>query len=153
MSKVLSLSIIMQFFRLGGTIPYGHWEPTAGGESGFLAPDPDDPEIVYGGSYGGFLTRINHRTRETRNVHIWPDNPMGYGAGDLKYRFQWNFPIHFSPHDSDRLYAAANVLFVSEDEGDSWKQISPDLTRNDKSKLGPSGGPTGDPDAFTRRLT
>lgn len=117
------------------------WEPTAGGESGHIAPHPENPDIVYGGSYGGFLTRINHETGERRNVHIWPDNPMGRGAGDLKYRFQWNFPIHFSPHNPDRLYAAANVLFVTENEGQSWKQISPDLTRNDHRKLGPSGGP------------
>ncbi len=124
-----------------GSLTEQHWEPTAGGESGHLAPHPIDPDIVYGGSYGGYLTRINHRTGETRNVHIWPDNPMGYGAGDLKYRFQWNFPIHFSPHNPNRLYAAANVLFVSEDEGESWTAISPDLTRNDPRKLGPSGGP------------
>jgi len=123
------------------SIDESDWESTAGGESGHLAVHPEDPDIVYGGSYGGYLTRINHRTGERRNVHVWPDNPMGYGAGELKYRFQWNFPIHFSPHDPNRLYAAANVLFVTEDEGHSWKQISPDLTRNDTRKLGPSGGP------------
>lgn len=124
-----------------GSLTEQHWEPTAGGESGHLAPHPANPEVVFGGSYGGYLTRIDHRTREVRNVHIWPDNPMGYGAGDLKYRFQWNFPIHFSPHPPHRLYAAANVLFVSEDEGESWTAISPDLTRNDPLKLRSSGGP------------
>jgi photosystem II stability/assembly factor-like uncharacterized protein len=124
-----------------GSLTEQHWEPTAGGESGHLAPHPLDPEIVFGGSYGGYLTRINHRTGEVRNVHVWPDNPIGYGAGELKYRFQWNFPIHFSPHDPKRLYAAANVLFVTDDEGESWTPISPDLTRNDPTKLGPSGGP------------
>lgn len=117
------------------------WESTAGGESAHIAPDPDDPEIVYGGSYGGFLTRENHRTGESRAVNVWPDNPMGYGAEGMKYRFQWNFPIFFSPHDSDKLYACSNHLHVSTDEGQSWKTISPDLTRNDSSKLGPSGGP------------
>ncbi|HMO12995.1 MAG TPA: hypothetical protein PKD64_07820 [Pirellulaceae bacterium] len=117
------------------------WEPTAGGESGHLAPHPTDPDIVYGGSYGGYLTMLNHRTKAIRNVHVWPDNPMGHGAGTLRYRFQWNFPIHFSPHNPERLYAAANVLFVTEDGGESWQQLSPDLTRNDQSKLGPSGGP------------
>ena len=117
------------------------WESTAGGESGHIAPHPKDPEIVFGGSYGGFLTRINHRSKTRRNVHIWPDNPMGYGAGDLKYRFQWNFPIFFSPHEPHDLYAAAQVLFRSSNQGQSWTQISPDLTRNDKSKMGPSGGP------------
>ncbi|BBM73727.1 VPS10 domain-containing protein [Rhodothermus marinus] len=117
------------------------WEPTAGGESGWLAPDPKDPEIVYGGSYGGYLERYDHRTRQSRRVDIWPDNPMGHGARDLKYRFQWNFPIMFSRHDPNVLYAAANVLFKTTNEGQSWEQISPDLTRNDTTKMGPSGGP------------
>ncbi len=117
------------------------WEPTAGGESGWLAPDPKDPEIVYGGSYGGYLERYDHRTRQRRRVDIWPDNPMGHGAKDLKYRFNWNFPILFSRHDPNVLYAAANVLFKTTNEGQSWEQISPDLTRNDTTKMGPSGGP------------
>lgn len=125
----------------GFSIGERDWEPTAGGESGHIAPDPNDNEIVYGGSYGGYLTRVNHRTGERRNVHIWPDNPMGHGAVDLKYRFQWNFPIFFSPNDKTTLYAAANVLFKTNDGGASWTQISGDLTRNDKTKLGPSGGP------------
>jgi photosystem II stability/assembly factor-like uncharacterized protein len=117
------------------------WESTAGGESGHIAPDPDDPEIVYGGSYGGDLSRFDHRTRQNRSIDVWPDNPIGRGAVDLKYRFQWNFPILFSPHDPDTLYTAANVLFKSTDEGHSWSAISPDLTRNDPTRLGPSGGP------------
>ncbi|RMH22435.1 MAG: glycosyl hydrolase [Acidobacteria bacterium] len=125
----------------GGGIGPRDWEPTAGGESGHIAPKPDDPEIVYGGSYGGFLTRVDHRTGEVRAVNVWPDNPMGWGAAELKYRFQWNFPIFFSPHDPNVLYTAANVLFKSTDEGQSWQEISPDLTRNDKSTQGPSGGP------------
>ncbi len=125
----------------GRSIGERDWEPTAGGESGFIAPDPNDPEIVYGGSYGGYLTRINHRTKEVRNIHVWPDNPMGHGAGDGKFRFQWNFPIFFSRHDSKVLYTAANVLFKTTDGGQSWKQISGDLTRNDPAKLGSSGGP------------
>ncbi len=117
------------------------WEPTAGGESGHIAPDPDDPEIVYGGSYGGDLSRVDHRLRQSRSIDVWPDNAIGRGAGDLKYRFQWNFPIVFSPHQPKTLYTAANVLFKSTDEGQSWTAISGDLTRNDPSKLGPSGGP------------
>ncbi|MCH2182031.1 MAG: hypothetical protein MK108_08505 [Mariniblastus sp.] len=124
-----------------GSIGERDWEPTAGGESGHIAPDPVEPDIVYGGSYGGYLTRIDHRTGERRNIHIWPDNPMGHGAGDGKFRFQWNFPIFFSHHHPGTLYAAGNVLFKTEDEGASWQQISPDLTRNDPSKLGSSGGP------------
>ncbi|MEM7784316.1 MAG: glycosyl hydrolase, partial [Planctomycetota bacterium] len=128
--------------RTGGrSIGERDWEPTAGGESGHIAPDPLDPEIVYGGSYGGYLTQINHRTSEVRNIHVWPDNPMGHGAGDGKYRFQWNFPIQFSKHDPKVLLTAANVLFQSTDGGQKWTQISPDLTRNDPTKLGSSGGP------------
>ncbi len=124
-----------------GQIGERDWEPTAGGESGFLAVHPDNPEIVYGGSYGGYLARRNHETGENRDVNIWPDNPIGRAIRDVKYRFQWNFPIFFSPHDANTLYAAANVLFKSTDEGQSWTAISPDLTRNDPVKQGPSGGP------------
>jgi len=117
------------------------WETTAGGESGYIAPDPKNPDIVYGGSYGGYLLRENHKTGETRLVDVWPDNPMGWGAKDIKYRFQWNYPILFSTHDKNTLYCAANVLFKTTNEGQSWKQISPDLTRNDTTKMKSSGGP------------
>ena len=124
-----------------GAITERDWEPTAGGESGHIAVDPRDNDIVYGGSYGGLLTRKNHRNGQTRNIHVWPDNPMGSGAGANKYRFQWNFPIFFSPHNPKRLYTAAQCLFVTENEGQNWIRLSEDLTRNDKTKLGPSGGP------------
>ena len=117
------------------------WEPTAGGESGWLAPKPDNPEIVYGGSYGGYLTRVDHDTGERRAVNVYPDNPMGHGAEGMHYRFQWNFPILFSEHDHEVLYTAGNHLFRSTTEGQSWEVISPDLTRADSTKLGPSGGP------------
>ncbi len=125
----------------GGSIGERDWEPTAGGESGWIAPDPKNNEVVYGGSYGGYLTRLDHRTGQERAVNVWPDNPMGQGAGDIKYRFQWNFPILFSRHDPNRLYAAANVLFMTTNEGHSWTALSPDLTRADTTMLGPSGGP------------
>ena len=118
-----------------------HWYDVGGGESGWIAPSPKDSNIVYAGSYGGLLTRRDHRTGQERNVSPWPDNPMGYGAADLKYRFQWNFPILFSPHDPNTIYAGGNVLFKSTSEGQRWQVISGDLTRNDKSKQGPSGGP------------
>ena len=117
------------------------WEPTAGGESGWLAPKPDNPDIVYGGSYGGYLTRVNHETGERRAINVYPDNPMGHGAEGMKYRFQWNFPILFSQHDTNVLYAAGNHLFRTTNEGQTWDIVSPDLTRADSSKLGPSGGP------------
>ena len=125
----------------GGNIDEGDWESTAGGESAHIAVDPENDDIVYGGSYDGFLTRYNHETGTVRSISVWPDNPMGHGAEDLKYRFQWNFPIFFSPHDPDKLYTASNHLHVTTNEGESWKEISPDLTRNDKSKQKSSGGP------------
>lgn len=124
-----------------GEIGRGDWSSTAGFESGYVVADPRDPDIVYGGNYAGFLSRLDHKTGENRAISVWPDLPIGTGADAHKYRFQWNFPIFFSPHDPKRLYAAGNMLFVSEDEGASWKTLSPDLTTNDKSKQGPSGGP------------
>jgi photosystem II stability/assembly factor-like uncharacterized protein len=124
-----------------GSIDRTHWYAVGGGESGWIAPHPRNSTIVFAGSYGGLLTRYDHRTGQSRNVTVWPDNPMGAGVEAMKYRFQWNFPIVFSPHDPNLLYAASNVLFKSTNEGQSWEPISPDLTRNDKSKQGPSGGP------------
>jgi photosystem II stability/assembly factor-like uncharacterized protein len=117
------------------------WEETAGSESGWVQPHPKDSNIVFGGNYGGYLSRLDHRTGQNRNVSVWPDNPMGWGAEGMKYRFQWNFPILFSPHDPNMLYTGGNLLFKTTNEGQSWQIISPDLTRNDKTKLGPSGGP------------
>jgi len=117
------------------------WYDVGGGESGYIAPDPHDPEVVYAGSYGGEITRYDHRTEETKNITPWPINPIGAAAVDQKYRFQWTEPIAFSPHDPKALYFAAQVLFKSTDEGMSWQVISPDLTRNDKSKQAAAGGP------------
>ncbi len=117
------------------------WEETAGSESGWVQPHPKDSNIVFGGNYGGYLTRLDHRTGQERDINVWPDNPMGWGAEGMKYRFQWNFPILFSPHDPNVLYTAGNRLFRTTNEGQTWVPISPDLTRNDKSRLGPSGGP------------
>jgi len=124
-----------------GGITERDWWDVGGGESGWIAPSPKDSNIVFAGSYGGLTTRYDHRTGQLRDINPYPNNPMGAGADVLKYRFQWNFPIVFSPHDPNTLYLAANVLFKSNDEGGSWQVISPDLTRNDKSKQGPSGGP------------
>lgn len=125
----------------GYSIGEQDWEATAGGESGHIAVDPSDNDVVYGGSYDGFLTRVNHKTKEERNINAWPDNPMGSGAEGARYRFQWNFPIFISPHNAKKLYAASNVVHVSYNDGQSWEIISPDLTRNDASKLKSSGGP------------
>tara|TARA_R110002050_G_scaffold48356_3_gene112532 strand:- start:96103 stop:99240 length:3138 start_codon:yes stop_codon:yes gene_type:complete len=117
------------------------WEETAGGESAWIAVDPKDNDIVYGGSYDGFLTRVNHKTNSVRGINVWPDNPMGAGAEAMKYRFQWNFPIIFSKHNPKKLYTFSNHVHVTENEGQSWKLLSGDLTRNDPSKLVSSGGP------------
>ncbi|MEN9950541.1 MAG: hypothetical protein RLY85_1293 [Bacteroidota bacterium] len=125
----------------GSYITEQDWDVTAGSESGYVVADPTNPDIVYGGNYGGYLSRLDHRTGENRAISVWPDNPMGAGADVLKFRFQWNFPIFFSPHNPKRLYCAGNALFMTENEGASWTQISPDLTTNDKSKQLSSGGP------------
>jgi photosystem II stability/assembly factor-like uncharacterized protein len=125
----------------GRAIGTRDWEPTAGGESGHIVAHPENPDIVYGGSYGGFLVRLDHSTGDRRIIDVWPDNPMGWGAAELKYRFNWNFPLMFSPHDANTLYAAANVLFKTTDEGQTWQAISGDLTRNIKDKQQASGGP------------
>jgi photosystem II stability/assembly factor-like uncharacterized protein len=125
----------------GGGIGESDWYDVGGGESGWIAPDPTNSEIVYAGSYDGLITRQDHRTGQSRDVNAWPDNTMGYGVEAMKYRFQWSYPIAFSPHDPKTLYIGANVLLKSTNEGQSWQPISPDLTRNDKSKMGSSGGP------------
>ncbi|HYX30362.1 MAG TPA: hypothetical protein VE863_17610 [Pyrinomonadaceae bacterium] len=124
-----------------GGIDVRDWYEVGGGESGWIAPSPKDSEIVFAGSYDGLITRADHRTGQLRDVNPYPNNPMGWGADNIKYRFQWNFPLVFSPNDPNTLYSAAQVLFKSTNEGQSWQLISPDLTRNDKSKQGASGGP------------
>ena len=125
----------------GRSISEDDWESTAGGESAHITIDPKDNDIVYGGSYDGFLTRVNHKTGTVRAINVWPDNPMGHGAEGMKYRFQWNFPIMFSKHNPNRLYTFSQHVHVTENEGQSWVIISPDLTRNDPEKLKSSGGP------------
>jgi len=125
----------------GSSITEDDWESTAGGESAHIAVDPTNPDIVYGGSYGGFLTRVDHKLGTFRAINVYPDNPMGHGAEGMKYRFQWNFPIFFSKHDPKTLYTGSNHLHRTRNEGQTWEIISPDLTRNDPDKLKSSGGP------------
>ncbi|ALM08343.1 glycosyl hydrolase [Sediminicola sp. YIK13] len=125
----------------GSSINENDWEETAGGESAHIAVDPTNNDIVYGGSYDGFLTRVNHETGTVRGINVWPDNPMGHGAEGMKYRFQWNFPIIFSKHNPKKLYTFSNHVHVTENEGQSWTLLSGDLTRNDPTKLVSSGGP------------
>ena len=125
----------------GAFIGESDFEVTAGGESGYIVADPTNPDIVYGGSYGGLITRYDHKTGENRVINVWPDNPMGAGAEAMKFRFQWNHPIFFSPHNPKKIYTAGNHLFATENEGASWTNLSPDLTTNDVSKQKSSGGP------------
>jgi photosystem II stability/assembly factor-like uncharacterized protein len=121
------------------------WYGVGGGEAGWVVSDPADPNIVYAGEYGGYISRYDHRTRQARNVSVYPEDPSGHGAEDMTYRFQWTAPIAVSPHNPRVMYHGANVLFKTEDGGQTWSQISPDLTRNDKSKQKWAGGPiTGD---------
>ncbi len=117
------------------------WYRVGGGESGFVVPKPDDPEIVYAGSYDGYLSRYDHRTDQEQDVSPWPDNPMGAGAQQATYRFQWTYPILVSRFDPKVVYACANRVFKTTNEGMSWDLISPDLTKNDTSKFHSSGGP------------
>ncbi|MEO8448303.1 MAG: glycosyl hydrolase [Gemmatimonadota bacterium] len=124
----------------GGT-EYADYYDVGGGESGYIAVRPDNPDIVFAGSYGGLLTRKDVRSGFERNVNPWPLNPMGHSAIDSKYRMQWTFPIVISPHDPNTIYIGSNVVFKSTNEGESWTAISGDLTRNDPKTLGPSGGP------------
>ena len=121
------------------------WFGVGGGEAGHTAHDPADPDVVYAGEYGGYISRYDHRTRQARNVSIYPENPSGHGGEDLQYRFQWTSPILTSQHTRGMVYHAGNVLFRSTDGGQSWAAASPDLTRNDRAKQKWSGGPiTGD---------
>lgn len=112
-----------------------------GCESGYVANSPVNTDIFYSGCYGGALDRYNHANGQTRSVNVWPENPMGQSSEDLRERVQWTFPILFSHINPDVLYTATQKLWQSTDEGQSWEQLSPDLTRADPSTMGPSGGP------------
>ena len=130
---------------LARNIALSDWHDVGGGEAGWVVSEPDDPNIVYAGEYLGIITRYDYRDRDSRNVTAWPDNPSGHGAEDMKYRFQWTAPIAASPHDPKVIYHGAQVVFRTRDGGTHWDAISPDLTRNDKSKQKWAGGPiTGD---------
>ena len=126
---------------MGGGITERDYYAVGGGESAHVAPHPENANIVYAGSYSGYLTRYNHTTGERRNITVFPDNPMGHGVKDLKYRFQWNFPIEFDPHDPNTLYVGSQHLHKTTNEGQSWNIISPDLTTNTLSMQDQSGGP------------
>ena len=123
-----------------GVIGPKSWYVAGGGESGFVVPDPRDPEIIYSDAENQ-IGRFNHRTQQTQDISVYPVDNSGHPASELTHRFNWTAPLMLSPHDPDVLYAAAEAVFRSNDHGMSWTAISPDLTRNDKSKQTPSGGP------------
>ncbi|HYD52540.1 MAG TPA: glycosyl hydrolase [Gemmatimonadaceae bacterium] len=124
-----------------GDLTMAEWKDAGGGESGYIAPRWDDPDVVYAGSYGGLLTRKDMRTGLERNVNPWPDNPMGHPARDLAQRFQWTFPIVTSRHAPDVVYATSQMVHRSTNGGQSWTRLSGDLTHADPATLGNSGGP------------
>jgi photosystem II stability/assembly factor-like uncharacterized protein len=124
-----------------GAIDRSNWYPVGGGEAGYIAPSPPDPNVVYAGDYEGVITRYDKRNGQLKNITITPDLSDGAGAANLEHRFQWTAPILISPHDPNTLYHAGERLFKTTDGGMHWEAISPDLTRNDKSKQQPSGGP------------
>jgi photosystem II stability/assembly factor-like uncharacterized protein len=140
-------ALSLPYMSINGAITESEWFVPGGGESGYIAIRPDNPDIVYAGAIGsgegnGRLTRYDHATGAIRNITVWPhDQGFAEGANTLRYRFQWTFPIEISPHDPNVLFVASNHLHRSTDEGMSWETISPDLTRNDPEKLEASGGP------------
>ena len=132
-----------------GMIQSGMWREVGGGESGFATPDPKNPDIVWSsasgsGSLGGIVTRYNEKTKQYRQLEVWPEYAAGSYASLLKYRFQWTFPLLISPHDNKTVYVTSQHVHKTTNDGQSWEVISPDLTMNDKKMQGFSGGLTGD---------
>jgi photosystem II stability/assembly factor-like uncharacterized protein len=123
-----------------GAIDRSDWYPVGGGESGYIAPYPPDPNIVYAGDYEGWVDRFDKRTGQTKNITVQPELTDGGGAARLEHRFQWTAPLIISPNDPNTLYHAGESLFRTTDGGMHWEAISPDLTRNDRSKQQISGG-------------
>ena len=128
----------------GGRISIGEWQSVGGCETGFSVPDPEDSNIVWAGCYDGLMSRYDHRTGLARRVNVWPANSEGWAAGELRYRFQWTFPIHISPHDHERVYVGSQHVHVTTNGGQSWQVLSPDLTSNDKTLQQTTGGLTPD---------
>jgi photosystem II stability/assembly factor-like uncharacterized protein len=124
-----------------GIIDRPDWYEVGGGESGFVVPDPANPDVVYAGSYDGLITRFDKKNHQEQDISSWPLNPMGSGAADLKHRFQWTAPIMMSANDPNAVYHGGEEVFKTTDGGTNWTEISGDLTRNDKSKQKSSGGP------------
>jgi len=127
--------------NVSGPIGVQSWHSVGGGESGYVVSDPLNPNIVIANAYDGNVTRFDGRTGQITTISPWERDPMGWAAKDLEHRAQWTEPLAFSPHDPHVLYNANEVVFKTVDQGKSWSVISPDLTRNDKSKQLSSGGP------------
>jgi photosystem II stability/assembly factor-like uncharacterized protein len=135
-------------FGRGAGISRGMWHSVGGGESGWATPDPTDPNIVWStasgsGMVGGIVVRFEEDRRQFRNVEVWPQQSNGPAEG-VRYRFVWDAPLHISPHDHNTIYVGSQHVHRTRDGGQSWQVISPDLTLNDRSKMGSSGGLTGD---------
>jgi photosystem II stability/assembly factor-like uncharacterized protein len=124
----------------GGIAPSDFFS-AGGGESGWILFDREDPDLIYGGGYEGSVTQYDRRTGQARQIDVWPDDAMGWAAAPLKYRFQWTAPLAMSPQHPHRLYMGGNRIFQTDDGGQTWKPISPDLTRNDKAFQQLSGTP------------
>ncbi|SOD94998.1 VPS10 domain-containing protein [Spirosoma fluviale] len=128
--------------RTGSTsVTEKDWVALAIGESAHLAPDPLNSEVVFGGDYKGYMTMQDIATGQERSTNIYPDLPAGSGADAMKYRFNWNYPVFFSPHNPKKIYAGSNHLHVSYTGGESWEVISPDLSRGEPETIKSSGGP------------
>ncbi len=123
-----------------GAITTKDWFDVGGGECGFIVVDPRDPNIIYSDSENE-IGRFDKKSQQTRLIFVWPVDASGHAASELLHRFNWTSPLIMSPHNPDTLYVGMERIFETKDQGQSWKAISPDLTRNDKSKQGPSGGP------------
>jgi photosystem II stability/assembly factor-like uncharacterized protein len=124
-----------------GAILQGDWDAVGGGESGYIVPDPRDSNIVYADDEGPIFTRFDRRTGQAQSIQEWPEDPNGHPAVEQKYRYTWTMPIVISSHNADVIYHSSQYVFRSDDAGRTWTTISPDLTRNDKSKQQDSGGP------------
>jgi photosystem II stability/assembly factor-like uncharacterized protein len=124
-----------------GGITAQSWTSSAGGESAFLAFDPNDPRFVLGGSYQGTIEALDTKANAGTNIMTAPIQYLGMDAKDIKYRYNWNAPIIWSKHEPNAYYHGAQLLLKTTDMGVTWKEVSPDLTRNEKSKQGKGGGP------------
>lgn len=132
-------TIAIKSYDDDGVIGRQDWFQVGGGESGYIAPYPPDPNIIFAGAEG-LLSRFDKRTEQAVDISVWPLDVSGNGAENLLHRFNWTSPLLVSPHDPNTIYTANEMLFKSTNSGQSWAAISPDLTRNDKSKQKPSGG-------------